>query len=96
MWVLGGICLAFSAVAAFLWNYVLNLKSEIGEDQQTMWKAITKHSDKQADNAVEIERRFATKADVNDLRQHMDNGHRDINDRLDKITTLIVNRNGKH
>lgn len=68
-----------------------------GKDK-TLAEAMQKRDDACAHHRIEIERRFALRKDVNDLRDHIDQTHAEsvrlMNQRFDQITSLIVNNKG--
>lgn len=106
LWALGILAAFTGAVAMVLWSYILrvqsgiftyigNLKKEANDEHAKLWETMTRHNQLTSDKAVDNERRFATKEDFSTLRQHMDSGHAAINGRLDRITALILGRDGK-
>src|SRR5438128_450196 len=87
MSVIGTLSAAFTGVAWFLWNCITRLGDRNAKEHDKMWEIMTDRNDQANKKAIEDERRFATKADLHDLRTHIDM-------RLDQIAALVVNRNG--
>lgn len=67
-------------------------------DDKALAEAMQKRDEVCAHHRIEIERRFALRKDVNDLRDHIDQTHTEsvrlMNQRFDQITSLIVNNKG--
>jgi hypothetical protein len=96
-WVLGGMSAIFSAIALVMWNFILRVQDNIqtaqSDENAKLWRVISENATMAHNEALDQEKRFATKDDVTRLQQHMDAGHTVINERLDNIVDLIIKRN---
>jgi hypothetical protein len=88
-WVLGGLAAAGIAAVGWLWTALQGVRTEGQDGRKELWSRVNKQGDAAALSAIDAERRFATKDDLERLRDHFD---RKIEDQTARLTEVIVNR----
>jgi hypothetical protein len=88
-WVVGGLAAGGSLVTGWLYAAIQKARKEDAHGRAALWDRVNRQSDAAANDRLEAERRYATQADVDKLREHID---RKFDDQLIRFTDLLLNR----
>ena len=88
-WAVGGLAAGGSLVIGWLYAAIQKVRKEDARGRAAIWERVARQSDAAANDRLEAERRYATQADVDKLREHID---RKFDDQLIRFTDLLLNR----
>jgi hypothetical protein len=88
-WALGGLAAGGTVIIGWLYGAIQKVRREDAEGRRALWDRVNFQGDAAANDRLEAERRYATQADVDKLREHID---RKFDDQLIRFTDLLLNR----
>ena len=88
-WAVGGLATGGSLVTGWLYGAIQRARKDDARAHAALWERLNRQSDAAAHDRLEAERRYATQADVDKLREHID---RKFDDQLIRFTDLLLNR----
>jgi hypothetical protein len=88
-WTLGGLAAGGTLVTGWLYGAIQKVRREDAAGRAALWTRVNRQGDAAANDRLEAERRYATQADVDKLREHID---RKFDDQLSRFTDLLLSR----
>lgn len=88
-WALGGLAAGGALITGWLWGAIQKVRREDAEGRKALWARVNRQTDAAAEDRLEAEKRYATQADLERLREHID---RKFDDQLTRFTDLLINR----
>lgn len=95
MWLMGGMSAAFTLALTAICIWVKSIKDDLEEEDTKMQNQISNQNQAQHDSEIDFTTRYATKADLDKLENHINEKFGILNQGHDTIIKLLVGGHGK-